>query len=85
MELFLIIMLLQLLGFLLLFVDFYTIFSFQTVRLTWILLIIIGLFFGFSGVLKYKEEIRMFMLSTLTVISSLCLLFFMYLVTLASM
>lgn len=85
MKLYLIIMLLQLCAFLLFFIDFYTVFSFQRVSLIWISIIIIGLFFGFRGVIKHKEELRMFMLSTLTVITSLCLLLFMYLFTLASM
>ncbi len=85
MKLFQFIMLLQLLAFLLFFIDFYTIFSIETVRLIWISMISIGLFFGFRGVIKHKEELRMFMLSTLTVITSLFLLFFMNLFTLASM
>ncbi|WP_246943594.1 hypothetical protein [Bacillus pinisoli] len=76
---------LQLFTYPLFFIDFFTLFSFQTVMLIWGLLVALGFYFGFRGVIKYKEEIKMFMLSTLTFITSVCLLFFMYLVTLASM
>lgn len=81
----LILMVLQLLNFPLFFLNFFTLFSFQNVRLIWGSLILIGLFFGLTGVIKRKEDFKMFMLSTLTVITSLCLLFFTYFITLASM
>lgn len=85
MKLLLSIMFLQLITFPLFFMDFYMLFSHQTVVLLWISLVIIGFFFGFKGVIKYKEDFKMFILSTTTVITSFCLLFFMYIVTLASM
>jgi hypothetical protein len=85
MKILLSIIFLQLITFPLFFIDFYTLFSLQTVVLLWISLVLIGFFFGFKGVIKYKEDFKMFMLSTTTVITSVCLLFFMYLATLASM
>ncbi|MBM7621102.1 hypothetical protein JOC95_002975 [Bacillus tianshenii] len=75
----------QLLTFPLFLINFYTLFPLQTVKLIWTSLILIGLFFGFKGVITHKEEIKMFMLSTLTVITSFSLLLFMYLVSLSSM
>lgn len=75
----------QLLTFPLFLINFYTLFPLQAVQLIWTSLILLGLFFGFKGVIKHSEEIKMFILSTLTVITSFCLLFFMYLVSLSSM
>lgn len=85
MKIFFSIIFLQLITFPLFIIDFYTLFSLQTVVILWSSLVLIGFYFGLKGVIKYKEDVRMFMLSTTTVITSVCLLFFMYIVTLASM
>ncbi|MBM7661047.1 hypothetical protein JOC85_001819 [Bacillus mesophilus] len=76
MKILLVITVLQLLTFPLYFINFFTWFSLQTVSLVWVLLVLIGLFFGFRGVIIHKEDFKMFMLSTFTVITSLCLFFF---------
>lgn len=85
MKILLSIIFLKIITFPLFFIDFYTLFSHQTVVLLWISLFLLGFFLGFKGVIKYKEDFKMFMLSTTAVITSVCLLFFMYVVTLASM
>ncbi|QOR64927.1 hypothetical protein IM538_13845 [Cytobacillus suaedae] len=85
MKILLSIVFLQIITFPLFFIDFYTLFSHQAVVLLWVSLVLLGSFYGFKGVIKYKEDFKMFMLSTTTVVTSVCLLFFMYVVTLASM